>query len=250
MSIIRSERPESNFYILDKAISENKSLSWAARGLLIFLLGKPNAWKVSVANLTNETGLSEKKTGRDGIYTILNELVNVGYITRARARNDGKLAEMDYTVYDTPRDNKTQQATTPKTDNPDVVNETPVTPLPYRANPTQVSIDKSLSIETPILTPEQENDVLQWAKGKHDDLLVAANIEYFKNYIIASKKKYVDYEAACRNSIIGNWAKYRGVVTANYKGALKNERTNTLDELTGRNRKPSNNEREVFAATH
>lgn len=37
MSIIRSPRCESNFYVLDKQISEDKRLGWVARGLLVFL---------------------------------------------------------------------------------------------------------------------------------------------------------------------------------------------------------------------
>lgn len=38
MSIIRGPRPESNWYALDKRIIEDTRLTWAARGLLVFLL--------------------------------------------------------------------------------------------------------------------------------------------------------------------------------------------------------------------
>lgn len=106
MSIIRSARPESNFYLLDKTISEDKKLSWAARGLLIFLLGKPDNWRVSAEYLSQQTNESAKKTGKQGIYSLLDELIEVGYVVRsdkqAHDEKTGFLIGYDYTVYDSP----------------------------------------------------------------------------------------------------------------------------------------------------
>lgn len=84
MSIIRGPRPDSNFYMLDKRISEDKRLGWAARGLLIYLLGKPDHWKISVPALIAETSAAGMKTGRDGIYRILDELEAAGYVRHDR----------------------------------------------------------------------------------------------------------------------------------------------------------------------
>lgn len=104
--IIRSTRPESNFYLLDKTISEDKKLSWAARGLLIFLLGKPDNWRVSVEYLSQQTNESAKKTGKQGIYSLLDELIEAGYVVRsekqAHDEKTGFLLGYDYTVYDSP----------------------------------------------------------------------------------------------------------------------------------------------------
>lgn len=69
--ITRAPRPQNNFYLLDKAISEDKRLGWAARGLLVFLLGKPDHWQVSPAALVNETAEANRSTGRDGVYAAL-----------------------------------------------------------------------------------------------------------------------------------------------------------------------------------
>ena len=74
MSIIRGARPESGWYTLDKRISEDGRLSWAARGLLIFLLGKPDHWRVSVGHLRKQTEAARIRTGRDGVYALLQEL--------------------------------------------------------------------------------------------------------------------------------------------------------------------------------
>ena len=91
MTIIRrAVRPNSSFYTLDKRISEDKRLSWAARGMLVFLLGKPDHWSVSVAHLTSETKDALGRTsGRDAVYGLLTELQSAGYVSRAQERADG-----------------------------------------------------------------------------------------------------------------------------------------------------------------
>jgi len=139
MSIIRVARPQSNFYILDKRISEDRGLSWAARGLLIFLLGKPDHWKVSVEHLRKETQTSAKPSGRDAIYAMLTELINNGYVKRELAKGDGgTLAGYDYYVFDDPVTLGAAEDL-PCTAFPDTAE--PDTVEPYTANPTLVSID-------------------------------------------------------------------------------------------------------------
>lgn len=134
--ITRAPRPTSNFYLLDKAISEDKRLSWAARGLLIFLLGKPDNWTVSPAALVNETAGSARSVGRDGVYAILKELKDAGYLrTVGNRSNGGTFAGTDYLVSESPVSDETASDEPPHTDLPD-------TAEPDTANPTQVSIEK------------------------------------------------------------------------------------------------------------
>lgn len=126
MSIRRAPRPESGFYILDKKISEDKRLSWPARGLLVYLLGKPDHWQVSVAALVNETAGSAKPTGRDGVYSLIRELEACGYLTKKQGRKSGgKFDQNDYIVSETPAP----------------VPSAPLTAEPFTANPTQVSTE-------------------------------------------------------------------------------------------------------------
>lgn len=140
MSIIRAVRPQSNFYILDKRISEDKGLSWGARGLLVFLLGKPDHWKVSVEHLRKETQTSSKPSGRDAIYGMLDELIKNGYVKRELAKADnGTLAGYDYYVFDEPV-TLGDAEDAPCTGLPDTAE--PHTAEPYTANPTLVSTDK------------------------------------------------------------------------------------------------------------
>lgn len=103
MSIIRGPKPENNWYMLDKNISQDRRLSWQARGLLIYLLGKPDHWQVSVEALKKETAESVKPTSRDGIYSILKELESAGYVARKPGRDDsGRMTGFEYVVSEKP----------------------------------------------------------------------------------------------------------------------------------------------------
>lgn len=136
MSIRRSPRPKSNFYQLDKSISEDTRLSWSARGLLIYLLGKPDNWVVSVSHLTRQTIQAAKRSGRDAVYAILSELETTGYLQRQPLRSKGgAFSGVEYTVSEIAVSLSSKSY-------PD----TPDTPCPYpanpdTANPTQVNID-------------------------------------------------------------------------------------------------------------
>lgn len=103
MSIIRGRRPEANWYALDKKISEDQRLSWAARGLLVFLLGKPDDWKVSIEHLRKQTAGARISTGRDGVYALLKELEAAGYlrVVQGRSANGRGFGDVDYIVSET-----------------------------------------------------------------------------------------------------------------------------------------------------
>lgn len=137
MTIIRAPRAQSNFYILDKNISEDSRLSWAARGMLIFLLGKPDNWSVSIAHLVSETQGSRKASGRDAVYALINELVEAGYIYRGRIRGeDGRFSHGHMMVRETPE----YDGCCPHPENPD-------TGFPDEANPTLISTESLTTTE-------------------------------------------------------------------------------------------------------
>lgn len=104
--IIRSTNPQSNFVILSKSVTEDKNLSWAARGLLVFLLGKPSDWKISIEHLALQTKTSAKYSGKDSLYALLQELMTQKYVVRSDKQShdeNGRLCGYDYVVYDSPQ---------------------------------------------------------------------------------------------------------------------------------------------------
>lgn len=141
MSIIRAPRPQTRYYVLDKRISEDKRLTWEARGLLVYLLGKPDHWKVSTHALINETVGTRKHSGRDSVRAILGELMSAGYMVRIVARAEqGKVAGYDYIVSERPG------------------TDSPATDQPGPVNPPLVSNDVVVSNETPSASPAGDAD--------------------------------------------------------------------------------------------
>jgi hypothetical protein len=80
-TIIRAPR-RHRFVIIDQRAIEDTSLSWAARGLLGYLLSRPDDWKVLVNDLRKRGDL-----GRDGIYRLLRELRSAA-AGKSRSRKD------------------------------------------------------------------------------------------------------------------------------------------------------------------
>ena len=95
---IRRAARRHRFVIVDQAAVEDTRLSWAARGLLAYLLSRPDDWKVLVNDLKKRGNL-----GRDGIYALLRELRNSGYVRFERNRDaQGRMRGGTYIVSEVP----------------------------------------------------------------------------------------------------------------------------------------------------
>ena len=101
MSIIRAKR-EHNYTVISNKVYDKNQLSWQAMGMLGYLLTKPDDWSVIVSELVNVTKETAKPTGKEGVYNILKELRDKGFIV-VRKNSDGST---DYTVYDEPPPNQ------------------------------------------------------------------------------------------------------------------------------------------------
>jgi hypothetical protein len=197
--ITRAPRPDSNFYILDKAISGDKRLSWAARGMLVFLLGKPDHWQVSPAALVNETKGSDRCTGRDGVYAILKELKQAGYLQVTGQRDQtGTFAGADYVITESP-----DVVLCPHTAQPD-------TAQPRPANPPQVSNDlkqglkekqvlKNKTIgQSRVLPDDFKPDETGVALAAKLGVNADTELEAFKDHHAANGSTFSDWQAAFR----------------------------------------------------
>lgn len=98
MTIIRSKR-DRNFSIIDNNLIDNSSLSFKARGLLIYMLSKPDDWQF----YTSELAKHSSKEGIAAIKSALHEIEKAGYLIRQKKRqNDGKFNGIDWKLVDTP----------------------------------------------------------------------------------------------------------------------------------------------------
>ena len=86
------------YLVVDRRTVEDDRLSWAARGILLYLLAKPDDWEIRVEDLRKQGDL-----GRDAVYAVLNELQRCGYLERVRSRdNRGYFGDIDSTVFEVP----------------------------------------------------------------------------------------------------------------------------------------------------
>lgn len=131
----------AHYVCIHKGFLEDKNLSFRAKGLLAYCLGKPDNWEFHVSHLQNVS-----TEGRDAVYSAIKELMNAGYIMRTVSRVKGKFEKGRYEIYETPQ--KIEKK--PVTENPDMVKPltgNPDTVLPDPVNPPLVSNDNIISNE-------------------------------------------------------------------------------------------------------
>lgn len=95
--IVICGRTEDPFARIPKKFLDEPRLSWRAKGLMAYLLGKPPGWKVRVTDLRKHA-----KEGRDAIRSALQELRNLGYGELVRVRDKGKITGTYWKLSDCP----------------------------------------------------------------------------------------------------------------------------------------------------
>ena len=97
--VIRVKKRPSNFVMMDKTFLEDDRLSFKAKGILAYLLSKPDDWKVIVGNLVNSS-----KDGKASVYAGLKELKECGYYEKIPIRNEQgtRIIRWESTVYEIP----------------------------------------------------------------------------------------------------------------------------------------------------
>nr|DAR14404.1 MAG TPA: Dna polymerase B [Caudoviricetes sp.] len=166
MAIVRTKR-EHNYTIVSNKVYDKNQLSWQAMGLLGYLLTKPDNWQVVVSELVNATKNTKKPTGREGVYNIINELKEKGFISVVK-NSDGST---DYTVYDEPIQQLNHE-------NPNQAQPNQAQPnqaQPNQAQPTLINTDiqQVLNNTNTPLPPNAENG----KDGLNADAFVSADAE-------------------------------------------------------------------------
>lgn len=99
MSIYRVVKDRGNPYVMiNKCAIVDNSLSYKAKGILMYLLSKPDNWQVYEKEIVKHS-----TDGRDAVRSGLQELVKAGYIKRDPKRNErGQFKGYEYSVYEVP----------------------------------------------------------------------------------------------------------------------------------------------------
>lgn len=197
--IIR-RRIEHGFSILPRAAFEDTRLSYEARGVLGYILVKPDNWQVHVTDLARNAG--GKGCGRDRIYRILDELKATGYMRYEQARDtaSGRLSAAQYIVSDQPVITGPEVSEKPEAGNPDTAEPDTENPDAYeeltstdhelkprtdpppapQGGPGTPQADLSLAGQPPTPTPTDPLDSLKWGPLARQCLADLGNPKYLK----------------------------------------------------------------------
>jgi len=213
MAVFRVEK-SSNYTTMSNYHLQDKTLSLKAKGLLSQILSLPDNWDYSVAGLVKIC-----KEGKDCIVTVLQELEQAGYITRRQQRTaDGKLAGMEYIIYERPHETapcpaspyaEKPDAAKPHTGKPSAAK--PHTGKPSAENPPQLNTKQSSTKEIKDLKSERARH----AYGAYHNVLLSdeeadalrqefpadyrERIERLSEYIASTGKHYKNHLATLRS---------------------------------------------------
>ena len=91
--ITRIVKRENPYVQIDKRAIEDKRLSWRAKGILAYLLSKPNDWTVRCEDIENHG-----TEGRDAVRSAMRELRDAGYASLENTANG-----REWHVFETPK---------------------------------------------------------------------------------------------------------------------------------------------------
>lgn len=96
MSVIRKAK-KSRYTAITNKLAQDSRLTFESRGVMLYLLSKPDDWEVQFHNVEKEG-----KIGRDKRQRIFAELELYGYFTREESRSESGHFGYDYIVHEEP----------------------------------------------------------------------------------------------------------------------------------------------------
>jgi len=141
MSILRN--PNRNRYtVIDSSALEDTAISFEAKGVLAYLLSKPDGWVIHQEHLSRIGGI-----GRHKMMRIFSELRKAGYIAYKKPRNEfGQVEGTEIVLCETPRraesGAKPDHGITRESENPTVGKPDPLVKLESLVN-----LDTSVNLE-------------------------------------------------------------------------------------------------------
>jgi hypothetical protein len=212
-TIFRVAKTKANPYVMiDKRIIDNVELSFKAKGILVYLLSRPDGWEVNLVDLTNRSteGLSAIKSG-------CKELKEMGYLKHAGIRRtDGRFETVIWEVHEVPQvDNRLtdtpQVGVDPEVDFPSPEVDYPRAEKPHADNRMQVVLS-TLSIKGNEDIKEKKAQIYEFSFW--DTLVELIESDRSKPRILAQKIAMgspLDWQPGTKTLTIGHpdpeWAK-------------------------------------------
>jgi hypothetical protein len=105
--IHRDSKP--SFTVVDNRVIRERTLSYSALGLYVYLCSLPDGWTLRRADLLNRTkNGGEANIGKQALTTAMDELKRSGHLTTStKQQDDGRLAGRSFDFYENAADNPT-----------------------------------------------------------------------------------------------------------------------------------------------
>lgn len=108
---VRVKRVTRGFTMVQNSFLNNPNLSWKAKGIFIYMIGKPEGWKLNIKG-----DLVKRSTdGAKSVYSGIAELVEAGYVSRTRSRD----FSITYHLFENSEDNDIEDYLSPRSQNGD-----------------------------------------------------------------------------------------------------------------------------------
>ena len=146
-AIYRIARRSMPFTQIDRKTLQDNSLTFEARGLLAYLLSKPDDWEVRPSVVAKDGNI-----GRDKLRRIEGELIEAGYMQRERVRDPATGAWLNSRTMIYERPQPKLEAANEGDDSEDVVDDADSFDMPNKAASTA---DCAIYAETPVASPPQ-----------------------------------------------------------------------------------------------
>src|SRR5690625_2893052 len=95
-SIVRIKK-ETNFVVMDKTFLHDTSLSWKAKGIMAYMLSKPDNWTFYIEEL-----IKNSTDGKASFRSGFKELQDQGYVKRYPIRKNNKIDRWETVVLENP----------------------------------------------------------------------------------------------------------------------------------------------------
>lgn len=106
MSIIR-QKCNNQFAIIPNEMLTDSRLRWKTRGLLAYMLSKPDNWEFHITELATELAQHSDQDGVETVKSALREMEQYGYLVRRQQRlTNGTFAGVDMVLVGVPGEAK------------------------------------------------------------------------------------------------------------------------------------------------
>ena len=194
------EKKEKNYTVVDNTFIRDCTLSWKAKGVMVYLLSLPEDWKIYKSEVQKHA-----TDGKDSLTSAINELKEHGYIVTENVKNEkGQFAGTIYKIVEKPLTEN------PTSGNPTLLNTNNTNYL-YNNNSADAPVDKIKEFAQSL----EENDKILQSKKSLLDREPKNDIEKVEKQYLLNYRWLYKTGCVIREKPVINWNASRKLTKMN-----------------------------------